>query len=71
MRRYVLISSIGADSAPANPTDVFGAYLVAKKASEDDLRSRPLDWTILRPGRLTDDPAPGPYGWRRTSSAVP
>jgi uncharacterized protein YbjT (DUF2867 family) len=59
VRRYVLISSIGADSAPANPTDVFGAYLVAKKASEDDLRSRPLDWTILRPGRLTDDPPAG------------
>ncbi|HEV8274500.1 MAG TPA: NAD(P)H-binding protein, partial [Streptosporangiaceae bacterium] len=31
----------------------------AKTAAEDDLRSRDLDWTILRPGGLTDAPATG------------
>ncbi|GIJ74578.1 SDR family oxidoreductase [Virgisporangium ochraceum] len=60
VRRYVQISSINADKAPPPGTDdVFAAYLRAKKAAEDDLRARPLDWTILRPGRLTDDPPAG------------
>jgi uncharacterized protein YbjT (DUF2867 family) len=60
VRRYVQISSINADAAPpAETDDVFGSYLRAKKAAEDDLRARPLDWTILRPGRLTDDPPAG------------
>lgn len=58
--RYVQISSINADNAPPPGTDdVFAAYLRAKKAAEDDLRPRPLDWTIVRPGRLTDDPPVG------------
>ena len=38
---------------------VWAAYITAKAAAEDDLRSRDLDWTILRPGRLTDAPATG------------
>jgi uncharacterized protein YbjT (DUF2867 family) len=29
-------------------------YLRAKKAADDDLRARDLDWTVVRPGRLTD-----------------
>ncbi|MCW1248857.1 SDR family oxidoreductase [Acaricomes phytoseiuli] len=38
----------------------FHAYLVAKLAVEDDLRARSaLNWTILRPGRLTDDSGTG------------
>ncbi|WP_320068747.1 NAD(P)H-binding protein [Micromonospora sp. RTGN7] len=57
-RRYLLISSMGVDTPP--PADeVFAAYLRAKKAAEDDLTGRDLDWTILRPGRLTDDPPTG------------
>lgn len=60
VRRYVQVSSINADAAPPEGTDdVFGAYLRAKRAADDDLRARPLDWTILRPGRLTDDPPAG------------
>ena len=39
--------------------EVFGAYLDAKRAAEADLRNRDLDWTILRPGRLTVDPPTG------------
>jgi len=34
-------------------------YLRAKKAADDDLRGRDLDWTVVRPGRLTDDPGAG------------
>ena len=32
---------------------MFAAYIVAKKAADDDIRARDLDWTILRPGVLT------------------
>jgi uncharacterized protein YbjT (DUF2867 family) len=59
-RRLVQISSMGAGSPPPPGTDdVFAAYLRAKAAAEDDLRNRDLDWTILRPGRLTNDPGTG------------
>lgn len=33
---------------------VFAAYLRAKAASELELRARDLDWTVLRPGTLTN-----------------
>jgi uncharacterized protein YbjT (DUF2867 family) len=60
VRRYVLVSSMGVDRADLPDTDpVFAAYLRAKAASEEDLRRRDLDWTILRPGRLTDEPGTG------------
>jgi uncharacterized protein YbjT (DUF2867 family) len=57
VRRYLLVSSPGVDAPPAPGTDeVWAAYLVAKKAAEDAIAATDLDWTILRPGRLTDDP---------------
>ncbi|MFF5175694.1 SDR family oxidoreductase [Micromonospora sp. NPDC000089] len=60
VRRYLLVSSMGVGDAPAADTgDVWAAYLRAKKAAEDDLRGRDLDWTVLRPGQLTDDPPTG------------
>ena len=60
VRRYLLVSSTGVDAPPAPGTDeVWAAYLVAKKAAEDAIRDTDLDWTILRPGRLTDDPGNG------------
>lgn len=59
VRRYVLVSSMGADRPEQATDDVFGAYLRAKAASEDDLRSRDVDWTVLRPGGLTDDAGTG------------
>ncbi|ARZ69424.1 NAD-dependent dehydratase [Streptomyces albireticuli] len=61
VRRFVVVSSMGADREPPEGTDpVFAAYLRAKGAADADVRSRAgLDWTILRPGRLTDDPGTG------------
>ena len=44
--------------------------ITAKTAAEADLRARDLDWTILRPGGLTDDPAP-PAGIRLAPPPVP
>jgi uncharacterized protein YbjT (DUF2867 family) len=38
---------------------VWAAYLTAKKAAEEAISASDLDWTILRPGLLTDDPGTG------------
>jgi uncharacterized protein YbjT (DUF2867 family) len=60
VRRFVQVSSMGAGQPPGPGTDeVWAAYITAKTAAEDDLRSRDLDWTILRPGSLTDAPGTG------------
>ncbi|MEU5909901.1 SDR family oxidoreductase [Micromonospora sp. NPDC047527] len=60
VHRYLLVSSMGVDDPPADGTDdVWAAYLRAKRAAEDDLRARDLAWTVLRPGRLTDDAPTG------------
>jgi uncharacterized protein YbjT (DUF2867 family) len=61
VRRYVMISSMGADTDSEFEGDpVFRAYLRAKGAADDDLRARAgLDWTVLRPGSLRNDPGTG------------
>ena len=55
VRRYVMVSAMGTEGADPSSDDVFQVYLRAKQAADDDVRSRDLDWTIVRPGRLTDD----------------
>ncbi|GLW92079.1 NAD(P)H-binding protein [Actinokineospora globicatena] len=57
VRRYLQISAMGLGRA--SDDEAFSAYLAAKDAAERDLRARDLDWTILRPGRLSDDPPTG------------
>jgi len=60
VRRFVQVSSMGAGRPPRPGSDeVWAAYIMAKTAAEADLRARDLDWTILRPGGLTDAPATG------------
>ncbi|WP_066931398.1 NAD(P)H-binding protein [Streptomyces sp. NBRC 110611] len=61
VRRFLVVSSMGADREPPAGTDpVFAAYLRAKGAADADVRARAgLDWTILRPGRLTDGTGTG------------
>ncbi|WFB07990.1 NAD(P)H-binding protein [Streptomyces sp. LX-29] len=65
VRRYVVVSSMGAnpalpDEPPAGMDPVFAVYLRAKGAADANVSARSgLDWTILRPGRLTDDPGTG------------
>ncbi|RSN58800.1 NAD-dependent dehydratase [Amycolatopsis sp. WAC 04182] len=60
VRRHIQVGSMGADKwETADVPDDFRIYLKAKKAAEDDLRARDLDWTILRPGQLTDDEGTG------------
>jgi uncharacterized protein YbjT (DUF2867 family) len=60
VRRHIQVGSMGADRADSLTDDeVFTVYLKAKWAAEEDLRRRDLDWTILRPGGLTNDPGTG------------
>jgi uncharacterized protein YbjT (DUF2867 family) len=61
VRRYLLVSSAGVDEPPAPERgEVWAAYIAAKKAAEEAIQAAGhLDWTILRPGSLTDDPGVG------------
>ena len=58
VRRYVIISSIGAESPPGGD-DVFSVYLRAKAEADEAVQGSDRDWTIVRPGSLTDDPETG------------
>jgi uncharacterized protein YbjT (DUF2867 family) len=58
VRRYVIVSSIGADD-PAGGPEQMRPYLEAKSEADRQLAESGLDWTIVRPGSLTDDPGTG------------
>lgn len=57
--RYVIVSSMGAADPPAEGGDAFGEYLRAKAAADRALVESGLDYTIVRPGMLTDEPPTG------------
>lgn len=60
VRRYLMISSMGADANSQFDGDpVFRAYLQAKGAADDYVRQTDLAWTVLRPGSLRNDPGTG------------
>lgn len=61
VQRYLMVSAMGVDRPPRRGTDpVFAAYLAAKGEADEELRHRPdLALTVLRPGRLTDEPGTG------------
>jgi uncharacterized protein YbjT (DUF2867 family) len=56
--RYVMVSSIGADR-PERASGPMRPYLEAKAEADERLAGSGLDHTIVRPGRLTDDPGTG------------
>ena len=56
--RFVVISSTGAEAPPPGD-DVFSVYLRAKAEADHAVQASDLQWTIVRPGRLTDDPGTG------------
>jgi uncharacterized protein YbjT (DUF2867 family) len=56
--RYVMVSSMNADpDAPGD--DTFAVYLRAKGQADADLIDSGLDYTIVRPTSLTDEPGTG------------
>jgi len=60
LRRFVQVSAISVDEPLPDDTEpVWRAYVEAKRDADIALRASDLDWTIIRPGRLTDDPATG------------
>ncbi|MGB9013690.1 MAG: NAD(P)H-binding protein [Aeromicrobium sp.] len=60
VKRFVQVSSIGVDDdLPDDVDDVWKAYVEAKRDADAALRNSDLDWTIIRPGALTDDPGTG------------
>jgi uncharacterized protein YbjT (DUF2867 family) len=58
VRRYVMLSSTGTDD-PESREEAMRPYLRAKARADERLRQSGLDHTIVRPGRLTDDPGTG------------
>ncbi|MBQ1091443.1 SDR family oxidoreductase [Streptomyces sp. B93] len=59
VRRFLVVSSMGADPGHGGD-EVFDIYLRAKGEADEHVRRQDaLDWTILRPGSLTDDPGTG------------
>jgi uncharacterized protein YbjT (DUF2867 family) len=56
--RYLMISSIGTESPP-DGDDTFSVYLRAKAQADEALMASDREWTIVRPGPLTDDPGTG------------
>jgi uncharacterized protein YbjT (DUF2867 family) len=57
VRRFVMISSMGADLPPS--PGAFGEYLELKGEADAVVRSTDLDWTIVRPSGLSDAPGTG------------
>jgi uncharacterized protein YbjT (DUF2867 family) len=58
VRRYVMLSAMGA-SDPDSGSEQMRPYLTAKAEADWALAKSGLDHTIVRPGRLTDDPGTG------------
>ena len=58
VRRYVIVSSVGADD-PSAGSEQMRPYLEAKAEADRAVAASGLDFTIVRPGRLTDDPGTG------------
>jgi nucleoside-diphosphate-sugar epimerase len=57
--RLVVISAIHTDRFDPASDDVFQLYLRAKSEADASVRTRDLDWTIVRPGTLTNHPGTG------------
>jgi uncharacterized protein YbjT (DUF2867 family) len=59
VKRYVIVSAMGAADPPPEGGDVFGEYVRAKAKADRELAASGLDYTIVRPGRLTNDAPTG------------
>jgi nucleoside-diphosphate-sugar epimerase len=58
VQRYVIVSSVGAEDPPPGD-EVFSVYLRAKAEADAAVQASDRNWTVVRPGGLTDDPGTG------------
>ncbi|MFG6121347.1 SDR family oxidoreductase [Thalassobacillus sp. B23F22_16] len=58
VQRYVMLSSMGADT-PGEGPDAMKHYLYAKHRADEYLKQSGLNYTIVRPGGLTNHPGTG------------
>ena len=58
VRRYLLLSSMGADD-PGAGSEAMQPYLYAKARADERLQNSGLNYTIIRPGGLTEDEGTG------------
>lgn len=58
IQRFIMVSALKARD-PDLGSDALKPYLAAKHAADEILKSTGLDFTILRPGRLTSEPGSG------------
>jgi len=57
-RRYLMLSSMGAGD-PEGSSEAMRPYLRAKASADERLQESGLDYTIIRPGSLTDEEEAG------------
>jgi len=69
VKRFIMVSSRGAEN-PDNGPERIKPYLVAKHAADFVLLQSQLDYTILQPGRLTDDPGTSHIQTQRPENAT-
>ncbi len=58
VRRYLMISAMGA-ADPGSASEQMRPYIEAKAEADRELAESGLDFTIVRPGSLTDEPGTG------------
>ncbi|WP_144779853.1 SDR family oxidoreductase [Marinobacter maritimus] len=58
IKRFVIVSSIGAEE-PDNGPEKLRHYLQAKHNADEHLKNSGLNYTIVRPGQLTNDEGTG------------
>src|SRR5215213_11558274 len=58
VRRYLMLSAIGARD-PEGGSEPMRAYLRAKARADERLKESGLDYTVIRPGSLTEDEGTG------------
>jgi uncharacterized protein YbjT (DUF2867 family) len=56
-KKFVMLSTMGADNPSVS--DILEDYLIAKQNADDYLKASGLDYTIVRPGSLTDKEGTG------------
>ncbi|HDZ38025.1 MAG TPA: SDR family oxidoreductase, partial [Marinobacter sp.] len=58
IERFIIVSSVGAEE-PDNGPEKLRHYLQAKHNADEHLKSSGLNYTIVRPGQLTNDEGTG------------